>query len=121
MKRILLSALLLISTVTCFASDEDRHSASQVITTNSSTSVPTALSTTDIWFTRATVLGLKAARTANSGDVYIGPTSSNDAQPFKVLSSGEVVIQAQVGTKLNLKEWYLDVTIANDGVVIIWQ
>jgi hypothetical protein len=79
----------------------------------------TIVATCHVQFRRATVLGNNAARTPNTGSVWFGPESTNDSQPFEVLSGGESKIGEQAGVKYDLADWYLDVATAADGVVLI--
>jgi hypothetical protein len=90
-------------------------------TTNSDAAVPTALSTTNLWVTRVTIMGKKSARTDNTGDVYIGTTSTNDEQTYKIVSGTVHVLEQPDGDLFNLATIYLDVTTANDGVVMFYQ
>lgn len=94
----------------------------QIIVTASSAAMPVSLTTgTNVFCVRATIIGNKAARAGNTGDVYIGPLAANDTQPYKI-ATGEIhVMNAAAGTRFNLADWYLDVTTANDGLVIIYQ
>jgi hypothetical protein len=73
-----------------------------------------------ISFERATVLGKKAARTANTGDVYLGLSSTNDTQPYKIATDTEIVIEAPPGKYMRLADWYVDVATAADGVVVLF-
>jgi len=79
----------------------------------------TILATCHVYFRRATVLGKNAARTDNTGDVWFGPESTNDSQPFVVNSAGEAKIECQAGVKQDIADWYLDVANNNEGVVLI--
>lgn len=120
-KTLCLIVALLALPILVYAAPE-RIAAGIIIVTASDSGTPVSLTTgTNVWCVRATILGKKAARTANTGEVYIGPASANNAQPFKVVSDGEVVIEAAEGSSINLKDWYLDVTTNDDGVVIIYQ
>ena len=72
----------------------------------------------DIWFVKAIVLGLKSPRVPNLNSVFYGADSTNDSQPHEVLAGEEAKIEAPAGRKYNLKDWWLDVVTAADGVVI---
>lgn len=91
------------------------------IVTNTSTTVPTALSSTNLFVTRATILAKRSARVSNTGVVYIGTSSTDDLQPYAISVDGEVILEAAYGTKINLAAWYLDPSTVNDGVVILGQ
>jgi hypothetical protein len=95
--------------------------ALQTIKTNASTTVPVALSATTKYFKVATFIGNNStSRDANTGTVYIGVTTNNNAQPITITSGSMVVVEAPQGSWYNLADWYLDVATANDGVVIIY-
>ena len=81
----------------------------------------------DIWFRHAVLLGLKAFRTANVGNVYIGASSTNSEQPYIVEpygggGVGEVYLKSgEIGASPvyeNLADYYIDVLNADDGVFI---
>jgi hypothetical protein len=74
----------------------------------------------EIWFRAATFLGRNAVRTPNTGNVWIGPNSANDTQPFVIGSDGEVGLPAPTGTRLNAAQWYIDVATNADGAVILF-
>lgn len=75
----------------------------------------------DLWFRRATFLGNKAARTGNTGTIYLGLESTNDTQVLTVATGAERTIEAVTGARLNLADLWLDVATAADGVVITWH
>lgn len=121
MKRFL--PILVFVYALCFAQNSFAFggivSSRQLITTNTSASVPVVLGPAGTYASKITIIGNKTARTANTGTVYIGPTSTNDAQPIAITSGQTVTITPAPGEWLDLNEWYLDVTTVNDGVVII--
>ena len=97
-----------------------------IYVTNSSTSVPTNFTagvsaTTNIYASRITILGKPSARGANTSVAYIGTTSGNDTQPYPIPTTGEVLITAPEGSVFNLRDWWVDVGTANDGLTIIYQ
>ncbi len=69
----------------------------------------------------ARFIGNKAARTANTGTVYLGLDSTNDAQPLAITTGATVVLEAATGCKLDLSDLWLDVATAADGVLILWH
>ena len=73
-----------------------------------------------IFFRKATVIGNKAARTANAGIVYFGTGSGNDTQAFALAAGAVIYINAPVGCKMNFADWWVDVATAADGVTIIY-
>lgn len=86
--------------------------------TVAATATPEALVATNLLCSKATFLGKKAYRTSNTSTAYLGTSSVNDEQAFPLPVDGEVVITASDGKKINLRDWYLDVGTAADGVVI---
>lgn len=77
----------------------------------------------DIWVRQATLLGKKAAQTANAGSVYIGTIPGDGSQPYEIPSNGEAFLPAGregVGPLINLADWYLDVTTADDGLYVLY-
>lgn len=81
----------------------------------------TATASAHLWCRRATFLGKKAATTPNATAVRLGPSSGNDTQGFDLAVSGESELQAMAGSRHNLRDWYLDVGTAGDGVVILFM
>lgn len=76
-------------------------------------------------FASATVLGLKAARTANSSAAFIGVTSTNGDQPYQInpynntTQDGIVLLGGgNPEHRWKLSDWYLDVGSAGDGVMM---
>ena len=74
---------------------------------------------------RARAITIKARKdrgTANTGVIYIGWTSTNDAQLYVLASDGEVVITPPEGSNgyLRLSDIYIDVVTNGDGVVVTW-
>lgn len=69
----------------------------------------------------ARVIGNKAARTANTGTVYLGPESTNDTQGIPITTGATVVLEAAAGARLDLSDLWLDVVTAADGVLILWH
>lgn len=75
----------------------------------------------DVWIRQATLLGKKAARTNNTGTVYLGGKSANDAQAYELTSNSEMFLPAgreAVGPMINLADWYLDAATNGDGVYV---
>ena len=74
----------------------------------------------DLWYRTLRTTGNKAARTANTGTVYLGLVSTNDAQALAVTTGVTVTLEAPVGARLNLADLWLDVATNADGVVLWW-
>lgn len=95
----------------------------QFAVVNSSTTVPVRLtSDTSIMANSFTIIGKASAQgSANAGTVYIGPSSTDGANGFEILSGQPYVFTARNGQSFRLSDFYIDVTSANDGVWIILQ
>jgi hypothetical protein len=122
MKKIALILLPLLLLPMLVMAAPERIAARTIIVTASSSGTPVSVTTgTNIWCTRATIIGNKAARTANTGTVYIGPESGNDTQAYPILTGEIHVFVAPPGASLNLADWYVDVATNDDGLVIIYE
>lgn len=126
-KLFLLCGLAALFGLFLLRSAAQTRSAFHVIyVTNTSTTVPTNFTagvnaTTNINASVVTVRGQVSPRVNNAGTVYIGTTSGNDTQPYPVTAGGEVVIRIPEGRTINLRDWWVDVGTANDGICIIYQ
>lgn len=89
----------------------------QLTKTVAATGTPERLSSVDIWTRGFTLYGLSAARTANVGNVWAGPVSTDNTQPVLIMPNDAVVFPVPNGDYVNLKDIYIDVANANDGVV----
>ena len=94
--------------------------------TNSSTSVPTNFTagvsaTTNIFASVITVIGKASPRSANTSTCYVGTTATDDMQPYPIVSGGQITITAPAGKTFNLKDLWVDVGSANDGITIIYK
>ena len=59
----------------------------------------------------------KAAGTANTGNIWIGPASADGAQ-LRIMAAGDsITYSAPPGKKIDLYNIYIDVATAGDGVV----
>src|SRR4026207_496382 len=116
MKRKLIILLFLLLGVAAYAQYQ-RRAVQHFITVNSSTAVPVSITTNvAYWANVITFKGLKASQTDNTGDVYIGVETGNGTQHVKVTAGGEVVYRCPPNEQINLANFYLDVTTANDGI-----
>ena len=91
----------------------------QFIKTVAAIATPEALAADGTFFQTMTFGGLKAARTANVGIVYLGIGATNDTQPFAINPNEWLSIVAPVGQKYDANDWYLDVLNAGDGLAVI--
>ena len=96
-------------------------SSRQFTKTNASTGTPVRLAAQGTFATSVTIIGNNAARTANTGTVYIGPTSTDNAQPIAITTGQTVTLTFASDQYIDLYDWYLDVATANDGVVIVYS
>jgi hypothetical protein len=125
MKKLLV--LIALATLVLFKAQSQTRSAWRTLyMTNSSTTVPTNFvagvgGVTNIYATRVTIIGKASPRANNVGTVYIGTSTGDDSQPYPVTAGGEVVLRAPDTAPFNLRDWYVDVLNAGDGVTIIFQ
>lgn len=121
MKKRILAVLVLALPVLVFAAG-GYIASRQFKVTNSDTAVPARMAPVRGTFaTCVTVIGNKDWRTANTGTVYIGPTSTNDQQPITITSGQLVTLTFAANQEVDLYDWYVDVGTANDGVVVIYS
>lgn len=93
----------------------------QFLKTSTAAASPVALTSSTTYFRKAIVRGINALTgTANTGTVYIGPSSSANQQSVEIPPGGEYVIEPPNGAKDNFANWYLDVDTNADGVVVIY-
>jgi len=93
----------------------------QILKTAASAGTPERLAADGTFFHKAILMGYQdQARTLNDGLVYIGPTSTNNAQTYQISPGEDVVIDVPLGFKQDLNDWFLDVLNDGDGVVIIY-
>ena len=93
----------------------------QITKTVAAIGTPEALAADGTYFRTATILGKKAARTDNVGNVYIGIGATNDTQPYEIGPGEEKTLNAPPGEKYDLNDWYCDVLNVGDGVIIIYS
>lgn len=91
------------------------------VKTVASTGTPEAVSSTNLFVRTVTFTGIKAARTANAGTVYVGFTSTNDEQFMSIASNGQLVMTAPEDRVINLKNIYIDVANNGDGVGVAYM
>jgi hypothetical protein len=77
----------------------------------------------DMFVRQATVLGMKAERTANAGDVWVGTSATNDLQPYVISPSREIYLNfgMPAESRINLGSYYLDVGNAGDGAIVLYS
>lgn len=93
----------------------------QLVKTIAAIATPERVSATSKKFRTAIFIGNKAARTANTGDVWIGPTSTDNDQPLKIATGAVVTITAPEGQELDLFDVWLDAATIGDGVVVLYS
>lgn len=92
----------------------------QLVKTSTTPGTPVALVATDTYCQQAVIFGYKAlARTANTGDVYLGLSATASQQPLVLKSEESYLLGGQM-KRLNLAELYLDVANSGDGVVVMY-
>lgn len=121
MKKTLLIALLVLCLFAVAVIAQTIAGTGQLIVTNSDAAVPVAWTNAPTKVTRVTIIGKKAARTANTGTVYIGTSSANDSQVYEILTGTVHTLNARPGAFIDLSTWYLDVATVGDGIIILYQ
>lgn len=81
-----------------------------------STGTPEALAVDGTYVTTVTIWGIKAARSNNTGTVYLDSTSTNDAQAVPIGTGSYVTLTASPGKLIDLNDLYLDSVTSGDGV-----
>lgn len=120
MKTKIAAAALLLAAIVAFGQSVFQYG--QFIKTVTAADPPEGITSTNLLVHSVTLKGIKGARTANVGTVYIGFTTNNDEQAFALTSGGEVVIQARTESgRINLKNIYIDVLNAGDGVGVFFE
>lgn len=116
-----IAALVLLLFAFAIAAQQNPTKFAHFVKTVASTSTPESITSTNVFCDAVTLLGIKAARTANVGVVYVGWTSNDDTQFFPISISGEVLIEAGQGRHINLKDIYIDVLNNGDGVGVYYK
>ena len=93
----------------------------QIIKLVAATGTPEAVAVNGTFFKTALFIGNKAARTANTGKVWLGVTAGDGTQPIGLDAGAQRTIEAPEGQKYDLNDWYVDVETANDGVLVIYS
>jgi len=104
-------------------------SINERIVTASDPAVPVRLSTNECVAKTFVFIGNKSARVANTGTVWIQTSSTNDAPGIKLLSGQTISLTGGTGSLtgrgadgtggLDLRQFWVDVEMANDGVVVL--
>ena len=112
---------MLFGTMPAAFADSGLVTANQFYVTNTSTTVPVHMAPRRGTFaTSVTVIGNSLWQTTNTGTVYIGPNSTNACQAIAVTSGSTVTLSFTAGQWVDLYDWYVDITSANDGVCVIY-
>lgn len=102
-----------------------RITPGQLVKTVAAIAIPESLTAVDTWVRRFTLYGLKGFRTNNVGNVFLGPTAVDGEQPILIIpgpaGTSEQAIEAPPGCVYNLKDWYIDVLNAGDGVLCVYD
>ncbi len=77
----------------------------------------------DMFVRQATVVGMKAAQTNNTGNIRIGVASADGAQPYLITPGGEAYLNFGMPdeSRINLASYYIDVVNAGDGAVVLYS
>lgn len=95
----------------------------QLLKTSTTVGTPVKISSTAIYFRKATILAKKSlAGTNNTGNMLLGLGSTTITLPYSLAPGDEVILEAPVGAKWSLSDWYIDpATTSGDGVVVIYS
>jgi len=97
----------------------------QIWVTNTSTTVPIQLVTTNLQFTSATIRGMRFNQITNTGPVHIGFGKSVNGEQGLTIDAGSWITisggTAHGGALYNMSNIWMDVSTANDGVVIFYE
>lgn len=101
--------------------DISKTTPTQITKTVAASGTPEALAAAGSFFSRAILIGKKAARTNNTGIVYLGIGSTNDTQAWEIAAGAVLTLEAPMGQRWDLNDWCLDVATNGDGLVIIYS
>ena len=88
--------------------------------TAAATGTPARITTTAQWFRKASIYGKATVQgAANTDKVWIGVSSVDGENAIEVLAGGEVIIEAPEGGRYNLADFYVDVAVNGEGVVVV--
>lgn len=119
--KTLAAALLLLAFTIC-AKAQSPMAYGQFITTNTSTTVPVQLVTTNLYVKSVTLIGKSFYQTTNTTAVHIGfGNSTNTRQGITIDPGSYATITAPFQSIHNLSNIWLDVSTANDGVIVIYE
>lgn len=94
----------------------------QWVVVNSSAATPVQLTNSSLVVNSLTLIGKKSYQTTNTTAVYVGFSSANGEQGISIDPGASVVIKDVTGNRtLSVSNIWLDVTTANDGVVVIYD
>lgn len=90
---------------------------------NSSITVPKQLTNAVVLAKRITIIGKNVDQSgANAGDVYIGSSSSDGRNGYPVATGTTHVFEPPIsGGYIDLSTIYFDVTVANDGIWVMYE
>lgn len=121
MKKSLLALLFAVCLLPIATQGQSVAGTGQLIITASSSGTPVQFTNAPTKVTKVTIIGKKAARTANTGTVYVGPSSANDSQVYEIATGTIHTLSARSGTVIDLSSWWLDVDTNGDGIIILYQ
>jgi hypothetical protein len=89
----------------------------QINKTVASVTVPEAIAGSTTLCESVEITALKGRDTANTGNVFIGFSATNDTQLTRLVPGESKTFTAPPGKKLDLAGFYVDVATAGDGVI----
>lgn len=89
--------------------------------TVSASGTPEQVTTTQSSFHSAIIIGKNAARTDNTGTVYLGITAANDSQFIEVAPGETLALNAPANMLFDWQDFYLDVDTNDDGIYVFYR
>jgi len=81
--------------------------------------VPEALAADNTFVSTVTIFAQRASRVANSSNVYVDATATNNLQAMEIAPGGAVTMTAPPGKVIDLNDLYVDSVTVTDGVFYI--
>lgn len=112
--------LLILPVLLCGVAIAASNNVSFLVKTVAATNTPEVLGTTATKGRTVIFTGNKAARTANTGTVWIQTSSADGAAGLKLTTGATVTLTASDGKVLEAADFWIDVETAGDGVVALF-
>ena len=68
---------------------------------------------------KVTMIGLRSEGVSNSAATYVGP--GTNSTPYVIFPGERHIIEAQPGTRINLKDWWLKTPTSADAMIVIYE